>query len=94
MIKRKNQSGLAHPLSVLLVVVVVAVVAFVGWRVVNQNKEANNSANLPQPTARVAVPDKIQNVQDLEKAKAALNQVNVGSDVDPSSLDGDISSLL
>lgn len=94
MIKHKNQSGLTHPLTLLLVLAVVAAVAFVGWRVMNQNKEVDNSADLPQPTAKVAVPDKIQSVQDLDRAKAALSQTNVDSDVDPNSLNADLNSLL
>lgn len=95
MFKRKDQSGVAHPLVLLLVVVVVAAIAFAGWRVLqNRNSETDNSADLPQPTQKVAIPDKIQNTQDLSEAKAALNQTNIDSDVNPDSLNSDVSSLL
>lgn len=93
--KSKNQSGVVHPLTLLLFLLVAAAIGFAGWRVMqNQNKEPDNSADLPQPVAKVAVPDKIQNVQDLEKAKSALNQTNIDNDVNPDSLNVDVNSLL
>ncbi len=42
---RKNQKGFGHLLVFLLILVVVAVVVFAGWRVISKNKSKNSSSS-------------------------------------------------
>jgi len=41
----RNSQGMVHPLMIALVVVVIAVVGFAGWKVTSNNKNKNSSAS-------------------------------------------------
>jgi predicted negative regulator of RcsB-dependent stress response len=87
----RNQSGIGH-LVLILSLVVVAAVAFAGYRVVKNSDNGNSSDQAS--TAYTAVPDKISNKADLQKASQALDNTAIDSSVNPSSLDNDLNSLL
>jgi flagellar basal body-associated protein FliL len=89
--KPKSESGVAHVAVLILVLLVIAAIAVVGLRVVqNQNTgEDTSSAPVASKTS-----DNINSVADLDAAKASLNNASVDSDLNPSSLNADIDSLL
>lgn len=87
----KDQRGLAHIAILLLVMAVVAAVAFAGYRVV-KNNETDTAATLSDSRS-TAVPKKIQSKNDLSKADNALDNTSIESSVDPSQLDSDLSSI-
>jgi Tfp pilus assembly protein PilX len=96
-LRNKSQRGFAHPLALLLVLVVVAGIAFAGWRVVqNQNKTTATSVPPSAPTAAApaTAPSTIANSADLNQAQAALNQTDVDTDLNPNAYSADVSSLL
>jgi uncharacterized protein (UPF0333 family) len=92
--KSKSESGLAHIVLLILILLVIGVVFFVGMRVVeDQNTgETTGSASVASTTA--TVPGTIKNVSDLNAAQASLNQTNVDSDLNPDSLNADLNSVL
>jgi hypothetical protein len=89
--KPKSESGVAHVAVLILVLLVIAAITVVGLRVVqNQNTgEDTSSAPVASKTS-----DNINSVADLDAAKASLNNASVDSDLNPSSLNADIDSLL
>jgi hypothetical protein len=88
--RSKSESGIAHVAMLILVLLVVAAIAVVGLRVMqNQNTGEETGA---APVASKS--DSINNASDLETAKATLNNTNVDNDVNPDSLDSDVSDLL
>ena len=86
---RLNQKGIGH-IAALLVLVVVAAVAFAGWRVMNANKTSDTATQ----TASSTVPAVLKTKADVTKAANELDATNVDSTVNPDSLDGDINTLL
>lgn len=88
---KRTQKGFAH-LALVLLLLVVAVVAFAGYRVVKdrQDKTAANKTS----TAITNSSQTINSKADLDKAANTLNSQSVDSDLNPSSLDSDISNLL
>lgn len=92
-LKQKSQSGSAHLLILLLVVL--AIIAVVGWRVMqNSNKTSTNNAASSTAPLATQVPSTISNASDLTSAQAALNQANIDGDLNPNSLNADVSSML
>lgn len=85
---RSNQQGIGHVVA-LLVLVVVAAVAFAGWRVMS----ANNTADTATQTAS-KTPPVLKTKADVTKAANELDATAVDSTVNPDSLDSDINSLL
>lgn len=84
---RTNQRGVAH-LAVIFGVIVLAAVAFAGYKVMNHNnKKTNNTASA------VVVPAKIKSKTDVQQATKALDSQS-NSALDPSQLDADLNSLL
>ena len=89
--KRLNQSGIAH-LGILLGLVVVAAIAFAGYRVMSQQSD-----NLTAETsASATVPAAIKTKSDLSQTGKALDQTSadLNNNLDSSSLDSDINSML
>jgi uncharacterized protein HemX len=87
---KSKQTGFAH-LALILLLVVVAVIAFAGYKVV-KNQEAKTTAN--QTSATTANTPTINSSTDLDKAAATLNSQSVDGDLNPDSLNSDVSSLL
>lgn len=88
---KTKSNGFAH-LALLLLLVVVAVAAFVGYKVVknHQDKTAANQTS----TAVIQSAGVIKSKADLDSAAANLNSQSVDSDLNPSQLDSDVNSLL
>lgn len=89
--KKQLQNGFAH-LSLLLMLVIVAVIAFVGYDVMKSNKSANSDGSAVNSTVQKG--DAIKTSADLDKAATTLDSENVDSDLNPDSLNQDVSSLL
>ena len=85
---RSNQQGIGHVVA-LLVLVLVAAVAFAGWRVMNANKTSDTTARAASQT-----PSVLKTKADVTKAANELDATSVDSTVNPDSLDSDINSLL
>lgn len=86
----QNQRGSSHIVA-LLVVVVVAGIAFAGYRVMNRDSIVASSV---PAVSTSKVPATLKSKSDVEKANASLDSTAIDSSVDPGQLDGDINSLL
>lgn len=79
-----NQQGFSHVLVVGLIVVL-GVVGFAGYRVMNADKNKDEAT---------AVPAKIESKKDVEQAKKSLDTDNLDNDLNPNQLDNDLNDLL
>jgi len=87
--KKQLQYGFAH-LGLLLVLAVAVVIALVGYKVASNNtKPVGDGA-----TATTQSVSRIRTAGDLDKVKATLNNTNLDGDLNPSSLNQDVQSLL
>lgn len=89
---KKTQKGFAH-LALLLLLVAVAVAAYAGYKVVKDHQD-KTTANQTSTSLTQSASDAINNKADLDKALNTINGQNVEADLNPSSLDNDINSLL
>jgi hypothetical protein len=81
-----NQRGSSH-LVLVLAVVVIAVVAAVGYRVLQKEDVATTTTS-----TSTATPAKLNSAADVDKASSELDSTNV-DDVNPNQLDSDLESL-
>lgn len=86
--KKLTQNGFGL-VPVLLIVVVVGLVAFAGYRVLNKDTSVADSTS-----QQAAAPDSIQNAEDLDAASKALDETSVDEGMNADQLDSDIESLL
>jgi hypothetical protein len=89
--KPKSESGVAHVAVLILVLLVIAAITVVGLRVVQNQNTGEDTSSAPVASK---ISDNINSVADLDAAKASLNNASVDSDLNPSSLNADIDSLL
>ncbi len=90
--KRLNQTG-SHVIAVMLLVLALGVVGYAGYTVM----QAHNKLSTTQTAATTAsAPDTISSTADLNQASAALDSAStqVNSNLDDSSLNADLSSML
>jgi len=87
---KKSQKGFAH-LGLLLLLVAVVAVVYVGYKVV-KNHQDTTAAN--QTSTSLTQSGVINTSADLNNALNTVNSQNVDSDLNPSSLDSDVNSLL
>ena len=85
--KNHNQSGIAH-LGLLLLAVLVAVVAFAGYKVATNNPKDNSAVTPPAQQTQ-----NINSQADLGRAESSLNNQDVDKDLNPSQFDQDVESL-
>lgn len=87
-----NQKGSLH-IGLLLGLVVLAVVAFAGYRVMNDDQAAETSTTTSSSNE---VPDNIETQEDLTQTSKALDQTDsqLDSSLDDSALDSDINAML
>jgi Tfp pilus assembly protein PilX len=88
---KRRQNGFAH-LALLLLLVIVAVVAFAGYKVV-KNHQDQTAANKTS-TAVVESAGAIKSAADLDGASATLNNQNIDGDLNPDQPNNDVNSLL
>jgi hypothetical protein len=88
----KNQAGSSH-LIAILGVLIIAVVAFAGYRVLNSSNPDASSDNGTVVSTQSKVPNTINNKTDLNKASNALDQTSIDGDVNPNSLNNDLNAL-
>lgn len=89
--KKRLQTGFAH-LALLLLLAVVVVVALVGYKVWNNRNSSTTSSAGTSQTAQSA--QAIKSSADLNKAESTLNSQNIDGDLNPDSLNNDVSTLL
>lgn len=89
----RSEQGVGH-LALLLGVVVIAAVAFVGYRVATDKNSDNSSKSSQVTTSDTAVPQTISSAKDLDQAQSAVNNSNLDGDLNPSQMDSDVNSLL
>jgi Tfp pilus assembly protein PilX len=89
---KKTQQGFAH-LALILLLIVVAVAAYAGYKVV-KNHQKITSANQTSTSITSTPSQAINSKADLDKAANTLNGQKVDSDLNPDSLNNDVSTLL
>jgi uncharacterized protein (UPF0333 family) len=89
---KKNQKGFAH-LALLLLLVLVVVAAYAGYKVVKDHQKSA-TANTTSTAVTKSLGDNIKTSADLNKALNTVNGQNIDGDLNPSSLDSDVTSLL
>ncbi len=90
----RSQHGIAA-VSGLIVVVLVAAIAGVGWYVYSNNamnKSEDGTALQQTPVSNNEAPE-IKKASDIDKASEALDEQNIDKNLDTSALDEDIDSL-
>lgn len=89
-----NQKGF-EPISLILIVVLIAVVAFAGYKVVTMNRTADSAATT-STGQEAGAPEKINNKEDLEQTDKALNESDAELDknLNDEQLDADVDSML
>lgn len=90
--KRLNQSG-SHVLGIALLVLVLGVIVFAGYKV----QQAHDKTNASQTTASTAsVPATISNTAGLQQAGQVLDNssAQLNSSLDDSSMNADLNSML
>ncbi len=90
--KSFNQKGSSH-LVALLALVLVGVIGYAGWHVMQANKTDPN-ANSSSQTVAAAVPSKIVTKAQANQATKALDSDSLDSSLNTSQLDSDLSSVL
>jgi hypothetical protein len=78
-----DQRGVSH-LLLVGAIVVLGVVGFAGYRVMNADNDKDSAA----------VPAKIESKKDVQQAQKSLDNDNLDSDLNPSQLDDDLNDLL
>ncbi|MBP7820608.1 hypothetical protein KA025_00625 [Candidatus Saccharibacteria bacterium] len=86
-----NQKGFSV-LVTLLVVVVIGAVGFAGWQV--YSKQQTNKDSVTQTQTPSNASPTLNSAQDVDKAQKNLDNANINSDLDSSSIDNDLNSIL
>lgn len=89
----KSQSGFAV-IELAIVIVVLAALAFVGFRMMNKSSDTKASTTVSTSTAQTALPATIQTKGDVSQSIKSLDSTPIDNKLDPSQLDSSISSLL
>jgi hypothetical protein len=90
---RNNQKGFAS-LELVLILILVGVIAFAGFRVMSNKKAAKTATTTSSTTASIVVPAKLTTKADAINAGKALDQTPIDSQLNPTQLDSNIKSLL
>jgi uncharacterized protein HemX len=92
---RKSQAGIGHVVAVLLVVVV-AGVAFAGYTVYKAGQKTDDNQAATTASSSDTLPTTIKTKADLTATSNYLDNTatELNSNLDPSSLDSDIDQLL
>jgi len=83
-----KQNGFSA-VAVLLVLILVAVIVFAGWRVMNsQESDTSTTPAITQPQNEVP---EVNNNDDLQRSEDFLNGTDIDSELDTSELDSVLS---
>ncbi|CAN5663182.1 hypothetical protein BH23PAT1_BH23PAT1_2750 [soil metagenome] len=82
--KKNNQEGFSA-VAGLLVIVVLALIGFAGWRVLG-NQEANNTEQTTSSEQQNDAPE-VNDEQDLEEAENYLDDQDIDGELDTSDID-------
>jgi hypothetical protein len=86
----RNQNGASHIVA-LVGVLVIAVVAFGGYRVLNATEPDQGSDTVV--VSQNKVPAQLKSTADVKKADNALESTAIDTSVNPDTLNSDIDSL-
>lgn len=89
---RNNQRGIAH-LGILLLVVVVAAIGLVGWKVYEKQQTANAPATSQTETEASDVPQ-VNSASDLKEAEDYVRNTDVDGQLDTTEIDAALSEQL
>lgn len=88
---KRTPKGFAQ-LALLLLLVVIAVAVYAGYKEVKNHQQAT-TASQTGAAATKSVSDNIKSPADLDKATADLNSQNIDGDLNPDGFNSDVSSL-
>lgn len=91
--KKHSQIGAGH-IGLVLLLVVGAIIAFVGYEVVKTNSAVTPPSTATTTPATVNSVPAISNTAGLNSAENTLNNTNLDQGLDPSGYNSDVSSLL
>lgn len=84
---KNNQKGFGA-VEVLLVIVLLAIIGFLGWRFyTNQDKDSNTQEPTSQTTETDQVPE-VNSSSDLDEAEDYLKSSDIDKELDTSEIDG------
>lgn len=89
--KKHIQNGFAHQ-GIFLLLLVAAVIGLVGYKVAKTDKTSTSASQTTAGAPRT-IPT-INNNTDLQQAETQVSGSNVDGDLNPDSLNDDVSSLL
>lgn len=84
---KSNQQGFS-PVVILLLVALLALVGFAGWRIYSQNEQSTQTGTSSQQNSD-PVPQ-VENAQDLEKAEGYLKDSDIDKELDTNEIDSAI----
>lgn len=91
----QNQSGVAHLMAIGLVVLV-AVVGFAGYKVMQANKSTTTDNSVSRGVSlqtSATVPDTLSNAAELKTLSTVASSLPLDSDLNPATMDSDINQL-
>jgi cytochrome b561 len=91
--KKTSQKGFAH-LGLFVLLLVVIVVALIGYKVAKGNKTTPAVVNTTIPTTAVQGLPVVKSTADLNTIESTLNNQNIDGNLNPGSFDQDTQSLL
>ena len=80
-------------MELLLLVLVLAIAAFVGFRVYNKNSSATSPPVSTSVSSTTQTVPAINNQSDLNKAAETLNSQDIDSNLNPDNYNQDVNSL-
>lgn len=89
---RTNQKGF-ELVGVLIVLVVLTVIVFVGYRAVN-GRISKTSLPAASTSSAIQLPSKIKSKADVQQASKSLDADSADKQLNPAQLDKDLTSLL
>lgn len=90
--KNKNQSGFAV-LELVLIVAVLALVGFAGYKVMNKQSTSKSASVATTPT-QASLPTQIKTNADVSQSIKSLDATPIDSKLDPTQFDSSINALL
>jgi flagellar basal body-associated protein FliL len=87
-----SQAGSSHIVA-LVGVLVIAVVAFAGYRVLHSSTPVDTASSKTSTAETAQVPSAIKSKSDVTEASKALDSTQIDDSVNPNSLNDDLNAL-